>query len=161
MNGPGCFRRAGVSGRRGLEIRAANAADAPGLCALLAQAGIIVSHADLAARIEAVRHGPGTLLLALEWGPPSGVVALHWFSRLDAPRPAAQIDYLLVGIDDRRRGIGRLLVKAASQAARVAGCGSLDLVAGQERAGLEAFCSATGFLQRGDRYERALRKAGG
>jgi GNAT superfamily N-acetyltransferase len=148
-----------VSSRRGLEIRAAQPADAPGLCELLASAGLAIPPAQLAARIEALRQGAGTILLALEWGPPSGVVALHWFSRLDAPKPAAQIDVLLVGPDDRRRGIGRLLVKAASQAARVAGCGVLDLVAGPAQPGLDAFCRATGFLPQGARYERALRKS--
>jgi GNAT superfamily N-acetyltransferase len=150
-----------VSSRRGLEIRAAQAADAAGLCELLASAGLGVAQADLAARIEAMRLGTGTILIALEWGPPSGVVALHWFGRLDAGKLAAQIDFLLVGAEDRRRGIGRLLVKAASQAARVAGCGSLELAARPEQAGMHAFCSATGFIPLGARYERALRKATG
>jgi GNAT superfamily N-acetyltransferase len=116
---------------------------------------------DIAARIETFRQGPCTILLALEWGPPSGVAALHWFARLDTPRPSAQIDFLLVGLDDRRRGIGRLLVKAASQAARVAGCGFLELVAKPEQSELHAFCHATGFLDFGTRFEPALRKSSG
>jgi GNAT superfamily N-acetyltransferase len=150
-----------VSSRRGLEIRAAQAVDAPGLCELLASAGLVIPPADVAARIEALRHGSGTILLAQAWGPPSGVVALHWFNRLDAPKAAAQIDFLLVGTDDRRRGIGRLLVKAASQAARIAGCGVLELVAQPEQPALDAFCRATGFVALGARYERALRKSAG
>ncbi len=150
-----------MSSRRGLEIRAANAADAPGLAELLASAGLGMTTTDIAGRIEAVRQGPGAILLALEWGPPSGVVALHWFARLDTPRPSAQIDFLLVGMDDRRRGIGRLLVKAASQAARVAGCGSLELVAKPEQSELHSFCGATGFVDFGTRFERALRKSYG
>jgi predicted N-acetyltransferase YhbS len=148
-----------LSSRRGLEIRAANAADAPGLAELLASADLSMTATDVAGRIDAVRQGSGAILVALERGPPSGVIALHWFARLDETRPTAQIDFLLVGVDDRRRGIGRLLVKAASQAARVAGCGSMELAAKPEQSELHAFCHATGFLDLGTRFERALRKS--
>ncbi len=111
----------------------------------------------MSGRIEDIRHGSGAVLLALEWGPPSGVVALHWFAGLATQRPVAQIDLLLVGTAERRRGIGRLLVKAAAQAARVAGCGSLTL-AGAVEDELHAFCLSTGFIQTGLRFDRALRR---
>jgi hypothetical protein len=118
-----------LSSRRGLEIRAANAADAPGLAELLASADLSMTATDVAGRIDAVRQGSGAILVALEWGPPSGVIALHWFARLDA------------------------------QAARVAGCGSMELAAKPEQSELHAFCHATGFLDLGTRFERALRKS--
>ena len=119
-----------MTSRHGLEIRAAAAAEAPGLAVLLAAAGQAIEPRELAARLEAIRQGPGTALVALEWGPPSGLVVLHWYRRLEEARPVAQITTLLVGVEERRRGIGRLLVKAAAQAARSAGCGMLELAAG-------------------------------
>ena len=142
-----------------MEIRAATAADAPGLCELLAVAGRPVSPRSLAPRLDAVRQQPGAALLALAWGPPSGLVVLHWHATLDADRPVAQITTLLVAPEERRRGIGRVLVKAAAQAARVAGCGALELSAAPEP-GLDAFCRATGFAEAGPRFVRALRKRG-
>jgi len=148
-----------VSGRRyGLEIRAAQGTDAAGLAELLAACGQPVEPRRLAARIEAVQSAPAAFLLALEWGPPSGVVALHWTPVLDQDQPAAIIDTLLVGPEERRRGIGRLLVKAAAQAARTAGCGTLLLAAPEDAAGLEAFCLATGFSRQGSLLARSLRK---
>ena len=119
--------------------------------------GQVVPARLMAGRIGAVRSGGGAVLVAMEWGPPSGVVAVHWFGSLAQDEPVAQITTLLVGPDARRRGIGRLLVKAASQAARVAGCGVLE-VAG---AGLEEFCGATGFVQDGARFVRGLRRRPG
>jgi aminoglycoside 6'-N-acetyltransferase I len=98
-------------------------------------------------------------LVALEWGPPSGLVVLHWYRRLEEARPVAQITTLLVGAEERRRGIGRLLVKAAAQAARNAGCGLLEMAAGEDPS-LAAFCLATGFTVAAPRYLRPLRKAG-
>ena len=147
-----------MSNRRGLSIRTATPADAPGLAELLEAAGQTIPSATLAERLEILARTPGTALLALEWGPPSGVVLLHWFHTLHAARPTAQIDLLLVGPDDRRRGLGRLLVKAAAQAARVAGCGTLDLTSTASQRELHAFCQATGFTLSGPRFTRVLRK---
>ena len=112
----------------------------------------------MAERLEAVRRGLGTALLAMEWGPPSGLVALHWHATLTARLPVAQISLLLVDAGARHRGIGRLLVKAASQAARVAGCGTLELMAPDGQADLHAFCRATGFTATGPCFVRPLRK---
>ena len=103
--------------RRGLEIRAATGADSAGLSILLCEYGVACPALNLTSRLEAIRDGAGTVLMALEWGPPAGLVALHWYASLHAALPVAQIDMLLVGANDRRRGIGRLLVKAAARAA--------------------------------------------
>ncbi len=144
--------------RYGLEIRAATSGDAQGLCELLQTAGHAVSPRAMAERLDALRQEPGAALIAAEWGPPSGLVVIHWYRTLDADQPTAQIATLLVGSDERRRGIGRLLLKAASQAARVAGCGTLQLLATPDASALHAFCLATGFSEDGPRFVRPLRK---
>lgn len=149
-----------MGSRYGLEIRAATVGDAPGLADLLAACGQPVSARDLTDRIEALRRDEGAALVAVEWGPPSGLVVLHWYRTLQDAAPVAQITSLLVGPDDRRRGVGRLLLKAASQAARSAGCGSLHLLAEPDRPELSAFCAATGFTPAGTRFDRPLRKGG-
>ena len=146
--------------RRGLEIRGATSADAPGMCELLSAAGHEIAPGTLAARLEAIRQAPGAALLAAEWGPPGGFVLLHWYPTLNADQPTAQITALLVGPTERRRGIGRLLVKAAAQAARVAGCGALELLAAPEQPTLQHFCRATGFTEAGACFVRQLRKNG-
>ncbi len=150
-----------LSDRRGLEIRSAGGGDAAGLSALLADAGFASTPVEMAGRLESVRHRAGAVLIALDWGPPTGVVALHWFASLRAARPVAQVDMLLVGMEDRRRGIGRLLLKAAAQAARVAGCGEIVLTGDAGQSELRAFCLATGFVETGCRFGRALRKSAG
>ncbi len=144
--------------RYGMEIRAATAAEAPGLATLLAEAGLPVEAGTLAEQVAAMRQGPSAILLALQWGPPSGVVAMHWYPSLLSPRPIAQVTMLLVSAEERRRGIGRMLLKAAAQAARAAGCGDLELIAAPEVPSLAAFCRATGFTEAGPRFVRSLRK---
>ena len=146
--------------RYGLEIRAATSADAPGLCELLSASGHEVSPRALAERLDSIRQVAGVALIAVGWGPPSGLVLLHWYRTLNADRPTAQITTLLVGPNERRRGIGRLLVKASAQAARVAGCGALELLAAPNDQTLHQFCRATGFAEVCPRFVRPLRKKG-
>lgn len=149
-----------MGSRYGLEIRAATVGDAPGMAELLAACGQPVLSRDLAERIEAMRREEGASLVAVEWGPPSGLVVLNWYRTLHAAAPVAQITTLLVGPGDRRRGVGRLLLKAAAQAARNAGCGSLHLLAEPDQPALSAFCAANGFTHAGTRFDRPLRKSG-
>jgi aminoglycoside 6'-N-acetyltransferase I len=149
-----------LKSRYGLEIRSATSADALGLCEVLGAAGYPISPRDMAERLDAIRHEPGAALIAVEWGPPSGFVVLHWYRTLEADQPTAQITTLLVAPDDRRRGIGRILLKAAARTARVAGCGTLELLAPPEQQPLQAFCRATGFSEGGSRFLRSLRKKG-
>ncbi len=121
------------------------------------------STAAMAKRLAAIRDGGcGSVLLAVEWGPPSGMLAWHWYATPGTDMPFAQIDWLAVAPDERRRGIARSLLKSASQAARVAGCGSMSLfVPSQGDGTLQAFCSASGFEPDGGRFTRSLRKTRG
>ena len=148
-----------MSGRRGLSIRAAGPADVAPLAELLAAAGLPIAPAQLAERLGAIAGAPGTALAAWEWGPPSGLIVLHWYDTLHSARRVAQIDLLVVGKEDRRRGLGRLLVKAAAQAARVAGCDTIGLAAAADDDAMAGFCHATGFVAQGVRFTRALRKS--
>ena len=107
-----------------------------------------------------MRAEPGVVLLAGEWGPPAGVIALSWPRDLLETRPVARITTLLVAPGDRRRGIGRLLLKAGAQAARSAGCGRLALSVPEPAGDLAAFCGASGFAPAGAWLTRPLRKGG-
>lgn len=147
-----------MSQRYGMEIRAATATEAPGLAVLLAEAGHPVDVQELAVRLGAVRQAQAAALVAWQWGPPSGLVVLHWYPSLFSPRPMAQITTLLVAKEERRRGVGRMLVKAAAQAARAAGCNDMELAVPDDAPELAAFCEATGFARAGLRFTRSLRK---
>jgi aminoglycoside 6'-N-acetyltransferase I len=146
-----------VASRYGLEIRAATSADAPGLSELLALCGHAVAPRLVGERLEAMQREPGVVLLAQEWGPPSGVIAVSWRAVLLAS-PEATITTLLVAPEARRRGIGRLLLKAGSQAARQAGCAELHLPVQPGQPELLAFCEAAGFSPAGSSHARSLRK---
>lgn len=149
-----------MANRYGLEIRAAESGDAEGLAELLRGAGLPVNPRALAGRLDAIGADSGAVLLAAEWGPPTGVIAVSWAWTLAAELKQARVTTLLVDPDQRRRGVARLLLKAASRAGRAAGCGELALSAPAGADGLEAFCLATGFESAGQAYVRSLRRRG-
>ncbi len=149
-----------MSNRYGVSIRAADAGDSDGIAELFRAAGAALDRRGLAKRLEAIRMEHGAALLASEWGPPSGIVVVTWSWTLTLEMKAARVTTLLVDPEQRRRGIARLLLKAASQAARSAGCGALSLSPPVGAHDLEAFCLATGFTASGATYVRPLRKQG-
>ncbi|WP_184719246.1 GNAT family N-acetyltransferase [Caulobacter sp.] len=147
-----------MSNRYGLSIRTAHSSDADGLAELLSAARETIPKDRLAHRLTAVLNQPGALLIAEEWGPPSGVIVVHWHATLTADLKVGSISTLFVDPERRRNGIARLLLKAASQAARSAGCGDLVLDTPPSADDLRAFGLATGFIQSGETFARALRK---
>jgi aminoglycoside 6'-N-acetyltransferase I len=149
-----------MSNRHGLTIRAADNGDVDGLAELLGTAGHSIARDRLALRLANLQDQPEALLIADEWGPPSGLIALHWHAVLTSDLKVGWISALLVDPQRRRNGVARLLLKAASQAARSAGCGELVLHAPAEPADLRTFCLATGFVDTGEAFTRPLRKRG-
>ncbi|MBI0534293.1 GNAT family N-acetyltransferase [Roseomonas sp. KE2513] len=138
--------------RYGVDLRSALPADAPDLAALLGgQARTVVS------RLEAMARDPASaVLVATGWnGAVIGVIALSWHPSLTADRPLARITSLVVAEEERRNGIGRLLIKAGAQAARSAGCDLLEAAPDGEGA---AFLAALGFTSAGSNLARPLRK---
>ena len=144
--------------RYGLSIRAADLADLEGLATLLAAVEVTIPRDRLASRLRAVVEQPGAVLLAEEWGPPSGVIAVHWNDVLTSDQKVGWVSLLIVDPERRRSGVGRLLLKAASQAARSAGCGELLLQAPEHAPDVRAFSLATGFKEAGSALSRPLRK---
>lgn len=149
-----------MSSRHGLSIRAPDVGDVDGLVELFKAANETIARDKLAARLGALQRESGVVLIADEWGPPSGLVAVHWRSVLTSDLKVGEISALIVDPERRRNGIARLLLKSAAQAARSSGCGDLTLTAPPEAGDLRAFCLETGFVLAGAAFTRPLRKRG-
>ncbi len=145
--------------RYGVEVRGAVAADGPEIARLLAAAGAVAGPGEVAERLEGLRaRAESAVLVTAGYAGLNGLVVVQWAPMLHRPRPVAQITLMAVDPGERRHGIGRLLLKAASQAARSAGCDWLEAAARGE--GMDAFCRAAGFAEGDAMYARSLRKRG-
>ena len=150
-----------VAGTRyGVDIRGAVPADAADIARLMGVLGYPMEARQAAERLERVARDPdGTLLVATGYdGSVIGVVAVNWCAMLQQDRPIGRITTLVVDDRETRRGIGRVLVKAASQAARAAGCDVLELTTGLQRTEAQAFYRAIGFTETALRFARSLRR---
>lgn len=147
-------------GRRyGVEIRGALPADAADLAILLQEAGPAISPSQMSERLERLLHDPASaILVAADYGPLAGVITLHWHATLRDSRLVARISTLCVAEADRRRGIGRLLLKAGAQAARQAGCDRLEATPPAHATTGLAFLRDNGFTEDGPALSRGLRK---
>jgi GNAT superfamily N-acetyltransferase len=140
---------------RGVEVRAAQAPDAADIARLLPG----TTARDVAERLERLLAEPrSAVLVAVDYGPVVGLVALQWGGLLQQTRPLARLTALSVQDSERRRGIGRMLLKAASQSARVAGCDGLEAPALPDQDAARGFYAALGFVPAGEIFLRPLRK---
>lgn len=152
-----------VAGMRyGVDLRGAQANDAADIARLLGQAGAPADARQVAARLDAVaQRADGTVLVATGYdGAVIGVVALGWVAGLLHDHPVARVSVLAVDVEEGRRGIGRMLLKAASQAARTAGCDVLEAPAVPGGDAATGFYEATGFIHTGATWQRNLRRRG-
>ncbi len=155
--------------RRGVDVRAPAASDAPELARLLAAGphppdlrtpDLRTPDArEMAGRLEALAQDPAAAALVATdaYGSVIGLAALGWAHTPLEARPVARLTALVVAEEERRRGIGRLLLKACAQLARTEGCDALELAGGDEAA---PFCQATGFEAAGRVWRRGLRRRG-
>lgn len=152
-----------LGNRHGIDVRAAAPADAADIAGLLGQLGYPMEARDAAVRLEQVaRQAAGTMLVATgETGAVVGLIALHWCAMMQQPRPVARITTMVVDDRERRRGIGRLLMKAGAQSARAAGCDVLELTTALHRVEAQAFYRSLGFVESSLRFSRSLRRQTG
>ena len=148
-----------ATGRRlqGVDVRSAVPSDAADIAGLLGQVGEAVTARAVAVRLEGLSRD-SAVLVATGFAPAIGVVALHWSRGLASEAGIARIDVLVVNEEDRGRGIGRMLLKSASQLARMAGCDVLEVVAARHEGRGSSFLAATGFVGCGELMCRALRR---
>ena len=139
--------------RHGVDLRGAAATDAAGLAALLG-----APPEAMRRRLERLLADTATtVLVALDYdGALIGAAVLQTRPGLLEDAPVATLATLFVAAAERRRGIARLLLKAAAQAGRSAGCEAMAMLAAEAPA--QCFCEASGFTPDGQGFTRPLRR---
>ncbi len=139
--------------RHGVDLRGAATTDAAGLATLLG-----APPETMRRRLERLlADAATTVLVALDYdGALIGVAVLQTRPTLLEDTPVAVLSTLFVAAAERRRGIARLLLKAACQAGRSAGCEAVAMLAIEPPA--QRFCATSGFTPEGQSYLRPLRR---
>lgn len=114
-------------------VRAATPDDAERLASLLTDEGYPAGGTDLAARIARYEALGSHVLVADAGGEVVGFVTVLVLPRFEVDDLFARITSLVVDAGVRERGIGRMLMQAAEEQARVAGAAWLEVTAGHHR----------------------------
>ena len=140
-----------------ITLRAATAADADAIAALLGELGHATAAPDLPARLEALRHEGGAAMLAVDaHGTALGLVTLAAHAVLHASGPVGLITALVVTGRARGRGVGRRLVDASIAWAARRGCVRLVVTSAERRADAHAFYPACGMPYTGRRFATTI-----
>jgi GNAT superfamily N-acetyltransferase len=140
----------------GLTIRDARADDAAAMAELLGQLGYPATGSAVVGRLERLVIVGDRVVVADIDGIVAGLAHLQVNPAIEHDRPAAKLAALVVDESHRGQGIGRALVAAIEDEARLRGCALLFLTTSDRRDAAHAFYEQIGLEQTGRRYSRAL-----
>lgn len=138
-------------------IRAAEVTDAQAIALLLGQLGYPTTAADIPARVAAVEHERGIVIVAADED--NRVIGLASGSRhtpLHMADPVAYITALVTDADARGLGVGRMLVEELERWASSNGCARISLTSAEHRTDAHAFYPRCGFPYTGRRFSKNL-----
>jgi len=139
-----------------LSIRDARLDDSPQVARLLGQLGYPTDESAVAARLERLAIVGDRVFVAESDGQVVGLAHLQVSPAIERERPSGKVGALVVDAEHRGRGVGRALMQALEDDARLRGCGSLFLTTREARADAHAFYEQVGFERTGRRYSRTL-----
>jgi GNAT superfamily N-acetyltransferase len=140
----------------GLTIRDARADDAAAIAELLGQLGYPATGGAVISRLERLLIVGDRVVVADLDGTVAGFAHLQVSPAIEYERPAAKLAALVVDEQRRGEGIGRALVGAIEDEARLRGCELLYLTTSERRDDAHAFYERIGLQYTGRRYSRAL-----
>lgn len=129
-----------------LEIRPAQAVDAPAIVGLLRQLGYPDTEPFIERRMtQAMEHPDALLLVATVAGVVVGMMSLHFIPQLARAADFCRISFLCVEHRVRSLGVGAALEARAVEAARQRGCVRIELHSHARRADAHRFYARQGY----------------
>ena len=138
-------------------VRPAVATDAERIALLLGQLGYPTPPEEIPARVASIEREQGIVLVAEN--DHHRVVGLASGSRHTTLHAGAQVAYitaLVTDLEERGRGVGRMLVRELERWASRHGCSRMSVTSAEHRADAHAFYPRCGFPYTGRRFTKSL-----
>ncbi len=140
-----------------MRVRDAVPADGEIMAALLGELGYPTSEEQAAFRLEQLREEPQTLVLVVNVdGAVAALGGIRCERLLEYDEPSARVIALVVGEQQRGRGIGARLLDALEAEAASRGCLAVALTSGNHRHEAHAFYERRGYEATGKRFAKGL-----
>jgi len=146
-----------ASAREEIAVRIPVQGDEQSIQKLLSQLGYDVALGQLRTQLsELIGSRSDATLVATADDVVVGLIALHWSLMLQHPAPVCRITTLVVNDSTRGQGVGRVLVEAGAEVARLAGCETLELTTALHRTEAHAFYKTLGFTNSSLKFGRTI-----
>jgi GNAT superfamily N-acetyltransferase len=137
-------------------VREAAPEDAEQLVDLIAQLDHRVTAAGIRQRIHELGSQDLRQLVAVDGEALVGLCGLHRMTAIHRERPVGRITILVVAHKARGSGIGRLLMNAAEQRLRAAGCGLVEVTSNDRLAAAHEFYEHLGYQRTSKRFAKEV-----
>jgi GNAT superfamily N-acetyltransferase len=138
------------------QIRDAKGADAPRLVELIHELGHEIDEKAVRRNLAVLKKTDERPLVATLGKTVVGLAGIHRMVTVHRPAPVGRITILIVTKEAQGHGIGRMLVEAAEQALRKAGCRILEVTSNDRRAPAHAFYRHLGYERTSMRFMKKL-----
>ena len=137
-------------------VRPAMPRDSAAVTELILYLGHEIDQKAVRRNIAALSKAGEPPLVAVEGKRVIGLVGIHKTPTVHRPAPLGRLTILVVAEDAQNRGIGRMLVEAAEQALRKAGCKQVEVTSNDRRSRAHAFYRHLGYERTSMRFFKTL-----
>jgi GNAT superfamily N-acetyltransferase len=138
------------------KIRDATPADSKVIAQLIKYLGHPIEQASVRKNVAKLGKLRETPLVAVEGKAVVGLIGIHKTVTVHRPAPVGRITILVVAEEAQDKGIGRMLVEAAEQALRKAGCKIVEVTSNDRRTAAHAFYRHLGYERTSLRFMKEL-----
>ncbi len=138
------------------KIRGAKPGDAAALTELITYLGHEITEKSVRKNLKALAKMREEPLVAIEGKRVIGLCGIHRTVTVHRDAPLGRITILVVAEATQGRGIGKMLVEAAEQALRKAGCKMVEVTSNDRRAKAHAFYRHLGYERTSMRFIKTL-----
>ncbi|MEP7129547.1 MAG: GNAT family N-acetyltransferase [Sphingomicrobium sp.] len=138
------------------QVRDARPADAPRLVELIHELGHGIDEKSVRRNLAALGKTGETPLVATLGKTAVGLVGIHRTVTVHRPAGVGRITILVVTKQEQGHGIGRMLVEAAEQSLKKAGCQIIEVTSNVRRSAAHAFYRHLGYERTSMRFMKKL-----
>jgi len=139
------------------QVREARPADAPRLAQLIRYLGHEIDEKSVRKNLAALKKTGETPLVATLGKDVVGLCGLKKQVVISRPAPLGRLTTVVVAQEAQGRGIGRMLVEAAEERLRRAGCKMVEVTSNDRRTEAHAFYGHLGYERTSMRFAKALK----